>query len=257
MNCDRLPPGYVMKQRERVRRVAGFLDGRDQAVRAGRAIPFPGSLANGRGRHLQASILFLDICGFSNRQSTTAAQQDEILTAFALLFPELIAIIEDYDGTVEKNTGDGLMAYFVNKDGVHHVQRAIACAMTMLDVTQRLINPQLRRRQIEPFSFRISIDCGNVTIAQVGRKTGFSGMVAISSFANVASKMLRHADPNSILLGDSAAMQVPTAWSHHLVHKPVEDWTWNCGGVPYALWTFNGVWTDPIPQRVLGAMLNG
>ena len=35
-----------------------------------------------------------------------------LLAALNLFFSELVKVAEDYGGTVEKNTGDGLMAYF-------------------------------------------------------------------------------------------------------------------------------------------------
>ena len=69
-----------------------------------------------------------------------------LLRVFDFFFTEMIRIAEDYGGTVEKNTGDGLMAYF--EDGGGHresgAKRAVACALTMMDTTSWLINPVLR-----------------------------------------------------------------------------------------------------------------
>jgi len=38
-----------------------------------------------------------------------------MLRVLNLFFTEMIRIVEDYGGAVEKNTGDGLMAYFEDR----------------------------------------------------------------------------------------------------------------------------------------------
>jgi class 3 adenylate cyclase len=81
------------------------------------------------------AVMFLDICGFSGRPADTPADQDVLLRALNLFFTEMFRIAEDYGGTVEKNTGDGLMAYFEDQasDGrVSGCQRAVAAALTMM-----------------------------------------------------------------------------------------------------------------------------
>jgi adenylate cyclase len=40
-----------------------------------------------------------------------------MLRVLNLYFSEMIKIAEEYGGTVEKNTGDGLMAYFEDNSG--------------------------------------------------------------------------------------------------------------------------------------------
>lgn len=238
-NFDRLLPGYLNKQRFRLRRTIAALNGRGLSVTPGYAIPIEGSLSNGRGRQLNAAVMFLDICGFSRRVSHTLLEQQAILDAFGLLFPELIAIIEDCDGVVEKNTGDGLMAYFVKRGKNNYVQRAIASAMTMLNAAENLIEPAIVARGIEPFQFRIAIDAGPITVAKVGRKTGFGGFVAIGDPANRASKMLAHTDPMTILIGNNAAMDLPEKWRGYAHLKNVPEWKWiRDNGQPYYLRNF-------------------
>ena len=46
----------------------------------------------------------------------------------------MIRIAEEYGGNVEKNTGDGLLAYFNDDEGTppeFGPKRAVACALTM------------------------------------------------------------------------------------------------------------------------------
>ena len=61
---------------------------------------------------MNATIKFTDISGFSLRNSISTEEQEMMLRVLNLYFTEMIRIVNDYGGSVEKNTGDGLMAYF-------------------------------------------------------------------------------------------------------------------------------------------------
>lgn len=147
------------------------------------------------------AIVFLDICDFSDRPSETLAEQELLLRVFNLFFTELIRIAEDYGGTVEKNTGDGLMAYFEEGGGdppEDACKRAVAAALTMFYAKDKLINPLLSNSNIQPIVFRMGVDYGPVTVADVGAARRFRSLVAIGTTANVASKMLNRAGPNEL-----------------------------------------------------------
>lgn len=252
VNFKSLSWAYFRRQKARFLRSLTLLRGRENAIRSGRTIPFGAGIPYGRGRQVEASVMFLDICGFSSRPSETKEQQHQILTAFALFFPEIISIIEDHGGEVEKNTGDGLMAYFVRVDEIGDVQRAITCSLTILHAAESLINPQLIELGIVPLSFRICIDRGLITVAKVGRKTGFAGFVAIGTTANLASKMLREADPMTLLLGDHMIGHLSQEWSQY-VRLKTDNWGWlTSDGRPYALWEFDGRWITPTNPFQLG-----
>lgn len=92
------------------------------------------------------AVLFLDISGFSKRPSETEEEQGMLLRVLNLFFTEMIKIAEEYGGTVEKNTGDGLMAYF--EDGAGNppergAKRAVACALTMMAANEHLKSQSL------------------------------------------------------------------------------------------------------------------
>jgi adenylate cyclase len=110
---------------------------------AGRVVPSDEDLAIGEGRRLKMAVMFLDISSFSQRPSETEAEQDLLLRVLNLFFSEMIKIAEDYGGTVEKNTGDGLMAYFEDNGTESGTKRAIACGLTMMAANQHLIRPVL------------------------------------------------------------------------------------------------------------------
>lgn len=110
----------------------------------GRVVPQDDDLTLGSGRALKLAVLFLDICGFSQRASGTPDAQAKLLPALDLLFSELVRIVEEYGGTVEKNTGDGLMAYFEAAEDTPAVHRAVSCALTLQFANTHVISSAIR-----------------------------------------------------------------------------------------------------------------
>ena len=181
---------YHNIQRRRVDLSRLRISALQQTIAGGWLIPNPADLPIGRGRRLEAAVLFLDISDFTLRPSETQAEQDGQVRVLSLFFTEMIRVIGDYGGTVEKHTGDGLMAYFGKRSGSDSRHRAIACAMTMFHAAEQFINPIIRQSGLAEIGFRICIDYGSITIARLGAAQRFNHIVAIGATANRASKML-------------------------------------------------------------------
>ena len=198
---------------------------------------------------MNMAVMFLDICGFSNRPSENQNEQEEVLASLNLFFSEMIKIAEDYKGQVEKNTGDGLMAYFEDggldppENGTH---RAIACSLTMMAACEYLINSILTNSGKPTIEFRICIDYGAVTIAKLGAPRRFNSIVAIGTSANIASKMLAHAERGDILIGDAARKQLPSEWQSRFTKlKTVNSgWYYRQSKLPYCFYQYTGRWVD-------------
>ena len=162
----------------------------------------------------------------------------------------MIRIAEDYGGTVEKNTGDGLMAYFEDGGGKpmeSGTKRALACALTMVDTTDNLINAVLRNSGIQEIEFRIGIDYGSVTVARIGAAKRFGSLVAIGTTANVACKMLDIAGAAEILIGSHAFFSLPPSWQRWCAVKTLDTgWVYRTTGLPYAFYRYTGRWTYPL-----------
>jgi class 3 adenylate cyclase len=192
--------------------------------------------------------MFLDICRFSARASETETEQDNNLRVLSFFFAELIRIIEDYGGVVEKNTGDGLMAYFTREasDAETAGHKALACALTIFHAATHKLNPIIALELI-PLDFRICIDCGFITVADVGAARRFRGMVAIGTTANVASKMLKVAGKSEILLGENVVNEIPSDWVRQFVILKLENTGWNYvkSGALYRFFLYNGRWKTP------------
>lgn len=218
-------------------------------VASGRVIPQADDIAIHDGRRLEATVMFLDICKFSSRPSEGADEQMAVVQILSFFFTEMIRIIDDHDGFVEKNTGDGLMAYFAQNSlpGVTTQQRALSCALTMFSAAQNIINPVLFRSGLEPLEFRICMDHGYITVAKVGVARRFNGIVAVGTTANIASKMLAVAQPNTILLGDTMRLGLPQKWQQQFVELETahSGWVYRKSNVQYPLWRYSGRWKIP------------
>lgn len=247
MNFDGLAEPYWNSQIARVESLRGKIAARE-SIPAGRVVPDDSDLAIGAGRRIPLTILFLDISGFSRRPSITAAEQEMMLRVLNLFMTEMIRIIEDYGGCVEKNTGDGLMAYFEDDPGVggtNSTKKAVACALTMDATSHLLIAPILRASDVTPIQFRVSIEHGTVTIAKIGAPRRFNANVAIGNAANFAAKMLGNLTAGQIGLGSNAYSRLPAFWQQNwTVLSPVSTgWTFSGSGLPYPLYLYTGRWT--------------
>lgn len=247
MDYESLKKSYWEAQSQRVQRLRDRIREREDALANGRVVPDGTDLALGSGRRLNMAVMFIDICSFSGRPAETDVEQRAMLAALNLFFSEMIRVAEDYGGTVEKNTGDGLMAYFEDNAGTppeSGCKRAVACALTMMAAREHLIDPILLASSFTPFAFRISIDYGTVTVAKLGVARGFNSYVAIGTTANFAAKMLNKAGAQDIVIGASVRSNLPLNWQTQFaqVHPESTGWTYRISNEPYLLYKYIGRW---------------
>lgn len=248
MNYDALEQTYWEAQKKRISALVEKIAARPK-IGDGRIVPDDTDLSIGDGRRLSMAVMFIDICGFSSRPMETIDEQDLMLKVLNLFFTEMIRIAEEYGGNVEKNTGDGLLIYFNDNEGSPPEigpKRAVACALTMFAATKYLINPVLINSNTAPINFRASIDYGNVTIARIGAPKRFNANAAIGATANFASKVMRHAKDNEIVIGESARNKLPESWREswtEIVPEPT-GWIYTENNLPYKLYRYIGRWKD-------------
>ncbi|MGE4068627.1 MAG: adenylate/guanylate cyclase domain-containing protein [Vicinamibacterales bacterium] len=192
------------------------------------------------------AVFFLDVSGFSRLPSESVAEQDLLLRALNLFFTEMVRIAEDYGGTVEKNTGDGLMAYFPDETApsANGATRALAASLTMQAANHLLVSPQFIASGLNPFEFRIGIDTGYVTIARLGAARRYNSIAAVGATANLACKLLALGNASDVLLGDNAKRDLPVDWQIQWA-APLgvpTGWTFTQSGLAYPAWRFTGRW---------------
>ena len=244
MNYNALEEKYWTEQVARVESLRRRIVSRAE-VAPGVTIPDDDDLVIGTGRVLSATILFVDISGFSRRPCATPRDQELMLRVLNLYFTQMVRLVEDYSGHVEKNTGDGLMAYFVDdvRRGATSTHVAMACALTMDAVNRHLISPVMRATGIDPIAYRTSMDAGSVTIARMGAPRRFNAITAIGNVANFAASILKLIEPGEIALGASAQASLPEEWRRWTEWSPrPTGWTYMGAATPYPMYLYRGRW---------------
>ncbi len=150
----------------------------------------------------QVTVLFADVSGSMD----LAEQQDpeEWRKIMQRFFSLLADAVHDFEGTVDKFTGDGIMAVFgapiAHED---HAQRACYAALRMLDEVSEYA-AELRREQGLNFSTRIGINSGEVIAGAIG--AGSEGeYTAIGHTVGLAQRMEALAEPGKAYLTEHSA----------------------------------------------------
>lgn len=203
---------------DRCNRRIKALDNRIDGITEGRVMPDASDITIGSGRQFELTIMFLDICGFSNRMNWTSQEQKSVLKTMNIFMAEMLSIVHDFGGHFEKNTGDGLMAYFGESEATvaERVKPAAEAALVMHYVNDTLLSPWFIDQGIEPIKFRVGLDHGPVTIARVGIQGGQkSSRVAVGTPANIANKIMKLIPDGGICVGDSVKNNLPHQWNWH------------------------------------------
>jgi class 3 adenylate cyclase/tetratricopeptide (TPR) repeat protein len=154
------------------------------------------------GERKQVTVLFADVLG-----SMDMAEQHDpeewhgIMQGF---FSILADEVRRFEGTVDKFTGDGIMAVFgapvAHED---HARRACFAALRMLDDIAGYA-AELRRRHELNFSVRIGINSGEVVAGAIGEGSD-RGYTAIGHTVGLAQRMEALAEPGKAYLTEAAA----------------------------------------------------
>lgn len=201
----------------------------------------------GEGRGIIAGVLFVDIVSFTERSGYETPEQ--LLFTLDIFLSEMTTIVNDWGGTIEKFTGDGLMAIFdTSQTTISGMAKdVIDVATTMRHSIEGPINAYLKDRGIEPIKYRIGIDGGQIIVGRLGIR-GDNDPVAIGWPANIASKLQEIADPNGILIGNFIYSALPQWEKDYCVaHFIPSSWTYIISGTveKYPFHSYHAVWVIP------------
>jgi adenylate cyclase len=180
------------------------------------------------GNGLRASARFCDLCG-ARVDSTSGTQERKHVTvlfadvvgsmklAAALdaerlreimheLFNRSAAVVQRYNGTVDKFTGDGLMALFGAPAALEdHALRACIAALEIQSVARQLA-VTVRQRDGMELRMRIGINSGEVIAGDIGSVS--RSYTAIGHTVGMAQRMEAAADPGEVLCSAATARLV-------------------------------------------------
>jgi class 3 adenylate cyclase len=177
---------------------------------------------------LRLNARFCDECGAQAKSATTPAEYKQVTVLLAdvvhsmdiaaavgaerlrEIMTELVTraarVVQRYGGTVDKFTGDGIMAVFGAPVALEdHALRACLAALDIQNETQRLAGEVGRRDGVD-LKLRVGLNSGQVIAGEIG--SGPFGYTAIGEQVGMAQRMESVAPPGGVMLSESTARLV-------------------------------------------------
>ncbi|MBC7460051.1 MAG: adenylate/guanylate cyclase domain-containing protein [Thermoleophilia bacterium] len=138
------------------------------------------------GEQHEITVLFCDIRGFTSWSEDKGAT--EVITELNVLLTELSASVMETGGTLDKFTGDGLMAFWgAPLPFVDHADRACRAALDMLERLERV--NELRAADGElPFAVGVGVHSGPAVVGNVGHERRLD-YTAIGDTVNTTARL--------------------------------------------------------------------
>ena len=151
------------------------------------------------GHHVQASVLFADIVGFTRlSEEMTPQEVGDMLNEY---FGYISGIARLHRGTIDKFIGDCAMVVFgVPEQDVDHKFNAVACAVMIQRLTERLNMVRVAEGK-PPVQFRIGVNTGDMLAGNMGSHERMQYTV-VGDAVNLASRLSSVAEPGEIVVRD-------------------------------------------------------
>lgn len=200
------------------------------------------------GNGLRTHAKFCDACGSPVRASHAGEERKQITVLFAdvvesmtlaamlgserlreimyQLLNRSAAVVQRYQGTIDKFTGDGLMALFGAPVALEdHALRACIAALEIQSVA-RMLADEVRARDNVELRLRVGLNSGEVIAGEMG--VGPRSYTVVGHAVGMAQRMESAADAGGILCSESTArLAEPSA-----VFGPMELVAVKGGGEP-------------------------
>lgn len=151
------------------------------------------------GRHVQASVVFADVVGFTSMAENMAPQA--VIDLLNEYFSYISAISSLYKGHIDKFIGDCAMIVFgAPYEDKEHVYQAVACAVMIRKLVMKLNETRVSRNLL-PVHFRIGVNSGNMVAGNLGSQERMDYTV-IGDTVNMASRLSAVAGSDQIVILD-------------------------------------------------------
>lgn len=212
----------------------------------GLTMPDIQSLRIGCAKKMEAAILFFDLENFTATTSNLA--NEDVLFCLNVIIPTMMQVTRHWNGEIEKNTGDGIMAIFGTETRNSFViaRDAIESAMAMKYLMVEDIQPKLLAANLPLMNFRIGIEMGDVLISRIGVDS-LNYLTVVGDAANRASKLQGFANQNGICIGENVLKCLAPILHQYCEEGSHENWHWQyqATGTPYRFFHFNYAWQEP------------
>ena len=162
------------------------------------------SVVTRAAEYKQVTVLFADVVHSMDIAAAVGAERlREVMTD---LVTRAAAVVQRYGGTVDKFTGDGIMALFGAPVALEdHAFRACLAALEIQSETAKLAE-QIETHDGIGLQLRVGLNSGQVIAGEVG--SAALGYTAIGEQVGMAQRMESVAPPGGVMLSESTARLV-------------------------------------------------
>ena len=160
-----------------------------------------------RAEYKQVTVLFADVV--HSMDIAAAVGPERLREIMAELADRCAAVVQRYGGTVDKFTGDGIMAVFGAPVALEdHAFRACLAALGVQEEAKRLAVDVRERHSVE-LQLRVGLNSGEVIAGEIG--SGSFGYTAVGEQVGMAQRMESVAPPGGVMVSAPTARLVDGA----------------------------------------------
>jgi len=160
-----------------------------------------------RAEYKQVTVLFADVVHSMSIAAAVGAER--LREIMGELVDITTAVVKRYGGTVDKFTGDGIMAVFGAPVALEdHAVRACLAALGVQEEAKRLADDVQERDGVD-LQLRVGLNSGQVIAGEIG--SGALGYTAVGEQVGLAQRIESVAPPGEVILSESTARLVEGA----------------------------------------------
>jgi adenylate cyclase len=155
----------------------------------------------------QVTVLFADVVHSMDIAAAVGAER--LREIMAELVERATAVVQRFGGTVDKFTGDGIMAVFGAPVALE--DHALRACMAALDIQQQTgqLATEVEARDGVDLQLRVGLNSGQVIAGEIG--SGALGYTAIGEQVGMAQRMESVAPPGGVMVSESTGRLVEDA----------------------------------------------
>ncbi len=157
------------------------------------------------GEHVNASVLFADIVGYT--QLSEKLHPEQVNTLLNEYFSTIVQAAHSFGGHIDKYIGDCAMLVFgAPENDPEHSFHAVACAVTIQALVMEL-NRRREQQGLTQLQFRIGINSGMMLAGNMGAAERMDYTV-VGDAVNIAARLSAAAGAGGILISDELNSQL-------------------------------------------------
>jgi adenylate cyclase len=171
------------------------------------------------GDSKDVTIIFTDIKGFTAFSEQHTPQ--EVVNRLNEYLGEMLQVIEEYDGYVDKFIGDGIMAYWgAPLAQAEHAKLAIGCILAMQKTMESLCI-KWHAEGVVPFAIRAGVQSGEVVAGNIGLRGKKMEYTVIGDTVNQAARLESNAKYYGVdvLVGENTYLATRDKYTYRELDK--------------------------------------